>query len=152
MKGRQKPIEPSLTPKEIQAAVCDRLAKYDNLNVLEQYAMFMGAAQILEYGLKGLLHRKYNVDIDKTERWTLGRTSAELKKHGLRGDFVLLLESVVSCRNYIAHAFLANEAMLRSLLNGKSGRLEVRHLQRAIYELEQLMFLYDWTEAHDAWN
>jgi hypothetical protein len=75
----------------------------------------------------------------------------ELSKCGLRQDFILLLESVVTYRNYIAHEFLANDAMLRSILDGDSGRLELRRLEHGIYELEQIVFLYDWCEEHKAW-
>lgn len=46
---------------------------------------------------------------------------------------------------------LANEALLRSLLN-KSTRLNVRELEKGIYEIEQLIFLHDWCEEHAAWR
>ena len=152
MDNTRQPKVPSMTREEIQAGVRDRLARYKNLNLLERYAMFMGAAQILEFSLKGLLHRKYGVDPEDMERWTLGRTSSELENRGLRGDFIAYLKSVVGYRNHIAHEFLANEIMLRSLLGGDSGRLEVRELDKGIYELEQLMFLQSWCEAHNAWD
>ena len=113
--------------------------------------MFMGVAQILEIGLKGLLHRRFGVDIETMERWTLGKTAKTLKERGVRADFIQLLESVVDYRNYIAHELLANEAILRSLLSGESGRFEIRQLEKGTYELEQLMFLYDWTEEHQGW-
>lgn len=147
-----QPTEPSLTTDEIRSGVGERLARYENLNLLEQYAMFMGTAQILEYSLKGLLHCKYAVDRESMERWTLGRTKEALQKQGLRGDFIALLNSVIGYRNHIAHEFLANEIALRSLLGGDAGRLEVRQLHKGIYELEQLMFLHNWCEAHDAWD
>jgi hypothetical protein len=143
--------EISLSREEIAAGVAKRLKKYDSLDFLEGFAMFMGVAQILELGLKGLLHRRFGVDLQMTEHWTLGRTAKALKKNGLRADFITLLESVVNYRNYIAHELLANEAILRSLLSGESARFEVRQLEKGTYELEQLMFLYDWTEEHQAW-
>jgi hypothetical protein len=76
----------------------------------------------------------------------------KLKEGGLRRDFVVLLESVVRYRNHIAHELLANHAMLRSILGGDDGRLEQRQLDKGIYELEQIVFLYDWCEEHNAWG
>ena len=49
---------PSLSKEEIQAKVHAKLDEYKQLSMLEQYAMFMGKAQILEFGLKGLLTRQ----------------------------------------------------------------------------------------------
>jgi hypothetical protein len=40
----------------------------------------MGVAQILELGLKKLLTYKFEYDFDGMEKWTLGKTSKELKK------------------------------------------------------------------------
>ena len=143
--------ESSLSREQIAAGVAERLKKYESLSFLESFAMFMGVAQILEIGLKGLLHKRFGFDIQRMERWTLGRTATTLKERGLRSDFIQLLESVVDYRNYIAHELLANEAILRSLLSGESGRFEIRQLEKGTYELEQLMFLYDWTEEHRGW-
>jgi hypothetical protein len=152
MKSLPPPDEPCLGAREIQEQVFKRLEKYKKLNVFEQFAMFMGMVQVLEVGLKKLLGRRYNYDYDRIEKWTLGKTTSELKKCGLRADFIFLLESVVKYRNYIAHELLVNDAMVRFLLGGDSGRLELRHLEKGVYELEQLVFLYDWCEEHNAWG
>jgi len=128
------------------------MEKYKKLNVLEQFAMFMGMAQILESGLKNLLVRRSNYARENMATWTLGKTASELRRSGLRQDFVVLLESVVTYRNHIAHELLANEAMLRALLGGDAGILELRQLDKGIYELEQILFLHDWCEEHNAWN
>jgi hypothetical protein len=85
------------------------------------------------------------------EKWTLGQTAEELSKCGLRRDFIKLLKSVVKYRNYIAHEFLVNDAMLKNMLGGDTGRLELRRLEHGIYELEQIVFLYNWCEEHNAW-
>jgi hypothetical protein len=74
-----------------------------------------------------------------------------LRERGLRPDFIGLLESVVAHRNHIAHSLLASQVMLHSLAAG-DARFERRALERGIYELEQLWFLYEWTEEHDAWG
>lgn len=113
--------------------------------------MFMGMAQLLDAALKHLLVDRYGHDYAAIEKWTMGRTTTVLKEHGLRGDFILLLESLVTYRNHIAHEFLANEAMLRSMLGGDSGRFELRQLERGTYELEQLVVLHDWCIEHEAW-
>lgn len=141
---------PSLSGEQIQAMVNAKLEAYKELSMLEQYAMFMGKAQILEFGLKGLLTRKYNVPADDMERWTLGRTKKELKDRGLRSDFISFLESVVGYRNNMAHEFLANNAITRSIANFSERKL-YGDLFRAIYELEQIIILYDWCEEHDGW-
>jgi hypothetical protein len=144
--------QPRLEANEIRDEVIRRLEKYNNLNVLEQFAMFMGMAQVLEVGLKNLLARRYHYDdLEQIDKWTLGRTTGELKKCGLRPDFISLLESVVGYRNHIAHELLANDAILRSILGGDSGKLELSHLEKGIYELEQVVFFYGWCEKHNAW-
>jgi hypothetical protein len=103
--------DPSLSGEEIKELVLEKLKTYEDLSVLEQYAMFMGKAQILEFGLKGLLTRKYGIPSESMEKWTLGRVKNELKQKGLRPDFIAFLDSVVDHRNYIAHEFLVNNAI-----------------------------------------
>jgi len=150
MNDENKNIE--LFSKEIQSQVLKRLNKYKDRSFYEQFAMFMGVIQILEFGLKGLLADKYGYDSNKMEKWTMGRTKDELKRNGLRSDFVYLLESVVDYRNYIAHEILANQIIMEGMINDYSGRFEFRELQKGIYELEQLAFLFDWCQENKAWN
>jgi hypothetical protein len=153
MKGsKPRSQTPSLSTEAIRSAVSARLKRYAGLNVLEQFAMFMGTAQLLELCLKGLLHRLYKIDLESMERWTLGQVARTLKEHGLREDFTTLLDSVVEYRNHIAHSLLANELLLRSLLGGRITRPRTRELDHGIYELEQLCFLYEWTERYKAWG
>ncbi len=143
--------EPSLSKDQIKAKVHSKLEEYDGLSVLEQYAMFMRKAQILEFGLKGLLTRKYGVPYDDMEKWTLGITKNELKDRGLRLDFIKLLESVVDYRNNMAHEFLVNNAITQSIANFSERKL-YGDLFRAIFELEQIIILYDWCEENDEWD
>ena len=112
----------------------------------------MGVAQILELGLKSLLVRLYSYDIKAVSEWPLGKAKSELKQHGLRPDFISLLEGVVEYRNYIAHEFLVNDAILKCILASDSGGLDLGNLEKGIYELEQVMLLYDWCEEHNAWG
>lgn len=141
---------PSMSGELIQKKVHAKLKEYDKLSPLEQYAVFMGKAQILEFGLKGLLARKFNVSLEDMERWTLGKTKDELKNRGLRPDFIAFLESVVKHRNNMAHEFLANNAISQSIANFSDRKL-YGDLFRAIYELEKIIILYDWCEENNGW-
>lgn len=139
-----------MSSEQIQAKVIAKLDEYKALSELEQYAIFMGKAQILEFGLKGLLTRKFNVPLEDMERWTLGMTKNALRDRGLRPDFIQFLESVVDHRNSMAHDFLVNNAIMRSLASF-NDRMPHGDLFRAIYELEQLIIFYDWCEENDGW-
>lgn len=143
--------EPSLSGEEIRSLVIKKLDAYKDLSFLEQYAMFMGKAQILEFGLKNLLARKYSVPLEDMERWTLGRVKNELEQRGLRADFIALLNSLVQYRNYIAHELLANNALISSIVE-ISPRMEGRDLWKGTYELEQIIILHDWCEENNAWD
>lgn len=143
--------EPSLSGDQIKAMVLAKVEEYKEHSVLEQYAIFMGKAQILEFGLKGLATRKYGVPSEDMEKWTLGKTKNELRDRGLRPDFISLLESVVDHRNNMAHEFLVNNAITRSIANFSERKL-YGDLFRAIYELEQIIILYDWCEENNAWQ
>ena len=142
--------DPYLSAKKIKNAEIKKLEGYKNLTFLEQYAMFMGKAQILEVGLKGLLARKYEVPFESMEKWTLGRVKNELSQRGLRQDFIAYLSSVVDYRNYIAHELLVNNAITKSIANFSDRKL-YGDFFRGVYELEQIIVLYDWSEKHDAW-
>ena len=140
----------TLSAEEIAAATSARLARYEDLNFLEQFAMFMGVAQIVEISLKQLLNRLHGVPFDETESRTLGQVAALLRKHGLRPDFLALLDSLVKRRNHIAHNLLASQFILEAL-GASEARFEIRELEKGIYELEQLWFLLEWTNEHGAW-
>ncbi|MCC7521731.1 MAG: hypothetical protein IT220_08875 [Flavobacteriaceae bacterium] len=143
-----------LTREEIQAGTQNGTKKYENLDFLGKYAMYMGVAQLLEFGLKKLHQEKYGNTLEEMERWTLGRTKKELAAKGLRPDFIHFLESVVEYRNYIAHEILANFALMRSVIDNVETNhysKDERTLDKAILELEQLIFLFDWTNQNNAW-
>lgn len=149
---RRKSKQPILSARQVSDRVFRRLKKYQKLSSLEQYAMFMGMAQVLELGLKSLLIRLFNYDPDRIQKWTLGRTTRELKDCGLRGDFIALLEDFIDYRNYLAHEYLANEALLRSILRRAPGRLARKHLEQGIFKIEEAVVIYGWLEQHDAWS
>jgi len=146
-----QPDEPSLTRAEIDAAVFARLEKYKTRGVFEQFALFMGMAQLLELTLKSFYARRYGVEVDSIERWTLGQVKNALRDRGLRPDFLDFLASVVNYRNRMAHSFMADMFLMREVF-GKETRFETRELEKGIYELEQLFVLFEWSEEHDAWG
>lgn len=139
-----------MSGKQIEVEVFSKLDQYKDLSVFEQYAIFMGKAQMLELSLKGLLARKFNVSPEEMERWTLGKTKDELRKRGLRPDFIRLLESIVNHRNMMAHEFLVNKEITRSIANFSDRKL-YGDLFRALYELEQIIILHEWCEVNDGW-
>ncbi|MFJ2993821.1 hypothetical protein [Pandoraea sp. NPDC087047] len=139
-----------MSGEQIEAEVFAKLDQYKDRSAFEQYAIFMGKAQMLEFGLKGLLSRKFNVSHEEMERWTLGKTKNELRDRGLRPDFIRLLEGVVDRRNVMAHEFLVNIEITRLIANFSDRKL-YGDLFRALYELEQIIILHDWCEANDGW-
>lgn len=143
--------EPVLSGEEIQEETIRRLRIYEERSFLEQYAIFMGKAQILEFGLKSLLNQKYDISVEDTKQWTLGRVKGRLKELGLRPDFIKLLESVVGYRNYIAHDLLADNALLSSY-GELSHRKQSSEIAKGAYELEQLFLLFDWCNKQSAWD
>ena len=146
------PAPPQLDAAELQRQVLINLGSYGERNSFECFALLMGKAQILEFGLKNLLNRRCGVEDAEMEKWTLGKVASELASHGFRADYVELLKGFVRQRNYIAHEMLANNAIFRSMAPSMSDRFEFRQLQQPAYELEQLLIVHDWLEEHEAWR
>lgn len=145
-------IEPLVLPgEEIKKLVSEKLDEYKGMSFLERFAMFMGKAQILEFGLKGILTKDYQIQSEDMERWTLGKTKNELERVGIRPDFINLLHSVVQYRNYAAHEMLVDNTITRNFANFSPRKLE-GELFKGTYELEQLMILFDWCEEHKGWT
>lgn len=142
---------PQLDPSELQRQVIDNLGSYGQRNSFECFALLMGKAQILEFGLKNLLNRRCGVDHAEMEKWTLGKVASELASRGFRPDYIDLLKEFVKQRNYIAHEMLANNAIFRSVAPSMSDRFQFKQLQQPAFDLEQLLIVHDWLEEHDAW-
>lgn len=138
--------------ENIPALVKEKLNGYQDLSFLEQVAMFIGKAQILEEGLKNVLEIRFGVNRENIENFSLGQVKTRLTEVGVRPDFIGYLESLIELRNYITHELLRNEALLSSITGGETGRLERRNLEKGIYELEQLIIIFDWQEDNDAWE
>lgn len=143
---------PQLDASELQRQILINLKIYGERNSFEFFAILMGKAQILEFGLKNLLNRRCGVEHVEMEKWTLGKVASKFTSHGFRADYINLLKEFVKQRNYIAHEMLANNAIFRSMAPSMSDRFEFKQLQQPAYDLEQLLIVHDWLEEHDAWR
>jgi hypothetical protein len=137
-----------LTAKQVNFRVGNRLRKFDNLNFLESFAMFMGKARLVELSLRKILTVKYSYDEDRIERWTLGTTINELEKCGLRKDFIMLLKDLNERRNYIAHELLADDALMKKLAGLKAQRFAWKSLERGLYSVETVIVVHDFLVAN----
>ena len=139
-----------MSPEEVQARLDERLEKYEGRSTFEQFAVFMGMAQLLELGLKNLLVQRFGADADDLERTTLGRVRTLLAEKGVRPDLIQGLSSVVGYRNHMAHSFMADMVVMREAY-GRETRLETRELDKGIYALEHLMLFVEAVAEHDGW-
>jgi hypothetical protein len=134
--------KPLLSSKQVAARVFRRMGKYDKLNFLETYAMFMGKAQLVELGLKNLMINKYGFDEERIKNWPLGKVITALKERGFPEGFVELLEELKDRRNHIAHELLANDAILRKM-TGSGGTVASRSIIKGLYCVETVIVLHD---------
>lgn len=143
-----------LDQNTIQKGTLAGLKKYENLNFLEKYAMYMGVAQILEMRLKQILTKNFDEEFEKLENFTLGQTIFKLKTGGMRKDFVSYAESVKDTRNYITHELILNKVIWLSLVenNPEYYSKDDRGLDKGIYEIEQLMFILEWNDKNGEWK
>ncbi|WP_370425506.1 hypothetical protein AB9Q52_000785 (plasmid) [Pantoea vagans] len=131
---------------ELQDKIFAGLKIYEGKPLIEQFGLFMGKAQLLEFGLKKILVSLpgYNLGEEELERLTLGMTRVQLEKLGLRTDYNACLKSFTKQRNSMAHEFLANFAITQQLLDGAALiRPFERELNHACYAVEQLILLFD---------
>lgn len=140
-----------LSGDDVQDEVVRRMEKYDHKSFLECFSIYLGTAQILEFGLKKLLEERFNVTEDETERMTLGQARARLENAGLRSDYTELLKQVVKDRNNAAHELLANQAVIGSLGVDFSQRMQFKDLKHFIFGLERAVFLFDYLQHNNAW-
>jgi hypothetical protein len=138
-----------LSGKQVHARVVSRLRKANKLNFLESFAMFMGKAQVVEFGLKKILMSKYGYKEEKIENWPLGAVIKELKKLGLRRDFIALVEDLKERRNYIAHEMLADDAIMRKLAGAKAQRFAWKSLEHGLYAVEQVIIVHDFLASNE---
>jgi hypothetical protein len=138
-----------LSGKQVLATVTRRLQRTEKLNFLEHFAMLMGKAQVVELGLKKILVRKYGYKEEKIENWPLGAVIKELKKLGLRRDFIALVEHLKEHRNYIAHEMLADDAMMQKLAGAESRRFAWKSLERGLFSVEEVIVVHDFLASNE---
>lgn len=143
---------PKIEASDLERQIMTGLAIYEKRSSLECFALLMGKAQILEYGLKNLLTWSCSIDCHEMEKWTLGKVAKALESKGFRGDYVTLLNDFVKHRNYLAHEMLVSNAIFRSIAGKISERFEFKQFQQPAFDLERLLILHDWCEEHDAWG
>lgn len=137
----------TLGGKELQDKIYAGLEIYKGKPFIERFGLFMGKAQLLEFGLKKILVSLpgYDLDEKELERLTLCQARVELKALGLRTDYNAFLQSFTKQRNSMAHEFLANYALTQHLLDGaKLIHPFERELNHACIALEQLIILFDY--------
>ncbi|WJT05474.1 hypothetical protein ACEPWQ_24960 (plasmid) [Leclercia adecarboxylata] len=142
----------TLGGQELQDKIFAGLKIYDGKPFIERFGLFMGKAQLLEFGLKKILFSLpgYNLPEKELERLSLGQTRVELEKLGLRTDYNAFLKSFTRQRNTMAHEFLANFAVTQQLLDGAAliHPFE-RELTHACFAVEQLIILFDFINGAD---
>lgn len=134
---------------EITQLITQRLEKYKGKNFIEKYALYMGLVQILELQLKQILYHKFDYinedQLKKLERKTFGQTIQILKEKKIRPDIIKQLEHN---RNNMAHSFLV-DTMISTSLGFNIESIEVRQLNKSIYELEDLILFWEWCVKHE---
>ncbi|EOC1319557.1 hypothetical protein ACI09J_004257 [Cronobacter turicensis] len=142
----------TLGGKELQDQIFENLKIYEGKPFIERFGLFMGKAQLLEFGLKKVLVSLpgYNLPEKELERLSLGQTRVELEKLGLRTDYNAFLKSFTRQRNKMAHEFLANFAITQQLMDGAAliHPFE-RELTHACFAVEQLIILFDFINGTD---
>ena len=133
-----------LSGEEVLRKVSVSMEMFDELPFLSQYGMYMGKAQMIEFGLKKVLVDEKGYDLDTLKNSRLGWTVQELKKKSLRPDFVALLDELVQYRNYFAHDFLFEYALLNSLLPEEIASFSKPHreLSKAYFSVEQVNVVF----------
>jgi hypothetical protein len=147
-KDKKRRFNKKLKPKELITKISKTLVPLDKLSFLEQYGMFMGKVQLVEFVLKKLLRNKYHYTEKKTEKFTLGASIVELKKLGLRKDFIFLLEQLNEYRIQIAHYLLADDAIGKSLIGEKFEHLSMKTLNYGLIKVEEVIQVYDFLSAN----
>lgn len=134
----------ALTPDMLWKKIDKSMKRYRNYNFLESYAVFMGRAQAVEWGLKRILRRKYRLGDRRLDRMTLGGAIGELARRGMRPDFIGVLRELNKVRNNMAHEFLLNFSLMISIDRRWAGsHSHMRSLSRAMFEAERSIHVFD---------
>lgn len=139
---------------EIRQLSSQRLEKYDGKSLIEKYALYMGMVQILELQMKQIIYGQFDykseAQLKKLEKMTLGGAVTILdKKVRVRLDLIELLKNTRDNRNNMAHSFLV-DTMISKSLGFSMESIEVRQLDKYIRELENVILFWEWCVKHEA--
>lgn len=137
---------------EIMQLCAKRVEKYEGKSFIEKYALYMGMVQILELQMKQIIYRQFGYNSEEElkdlERKTFGQAVRILKAKKVRPDLIKLLEKNRDNRNNMAHSFLV-DTMISTSLGFSMKSIEVRQLDKSIFELENLILFWEWCVKHE---
>lgn len=147
-------VKKEVSYDEIRQLSSQRLEKYDGKSLIEKYALYMGMVQILELEMKQIIYSQLDYksegQLEKLEKMTLGGAVKILdEKLRVRPDLIKLLENTKDNRNDMAHSFLV-DTMISKSLGFSVESIEVRQLEKYIRELENVILFWEWCVKHDA--
>lgn len=138
---------------DIKHLIDQRSEKYKGKSFIEKYALYMGMVQILELQMKQIIYHQFGYTTEEKlqdlERKTFGQAVWILKENNIRPDLISLLEKNRDNRNNMAHSFLVDTTISTSL-GFSIESIEVRQLDKSIYELENLILFWEWCVKHEA--
>lgn len=137
---------------EIRQLSSQRLKKYDGKSLIEKYALYMGMVQILELQIKQIIYSQFGYNsedqLTNLEKMTFGQAVGMVDKK-VRPDLIDLLTNTKDNRNNMAHSFLVDTIISRSL-GFSMESIEVRQLDKYIRELENVILFWEWCVKHEA--
>lgn len=137
---------------EIRQLSSQRLEKYDGKSLIEKYALYMGMVQILELQIKQIIYSQFGYNsedqLKNLEKMTFGQAVGMVDKK-VRPDLIKLLENTRDNRNNMAHSFLV-DTMISKSLGFSMESIEVRQLDKYIRELENVILFWEWCVKHEA--
>lgn len=144
-KARKEKNPVDIARKLHLTALSKRLKKYSKLNYFEQFAMYMGVAQLFELRLKNILIIKHGYEEEKLKMRTLGQIIYEFERKNLYISLIPFLKEIVEDRNYIAHNLLASDILFHYTIKKPIGTNTKRQkiLIKACIELEQAVMFFE---------
>lgn len=122
--------------------VLNALLPYEKFSFLERYAIFMGKEQLIEMFLKNLLIKSHKYREEDVEKYTLGRVIKELKRVGVRNDFLDLLRQLLKFRNSMAHEMLFINNVMTKVFGDNAQVLNEKEIRYALANVEEVIYVY----------
>ena len=124
--------------EEVLGQVSEQLKNYNDLNFLEQYAIYMMRIQMYEQQLKNDLVNLFDVDEIHAERMNLSSIYRHIVNKDIRAHPILYrnIQDIAKQRNIMAHEFLLNELILNELIGKGATDMQQRAMDKWLYELE----------------